>query len=75
MLRDYTPDEYWKLTSAEKQKLWQLRNTRKTPGIGPTRQDRDFIQIQEELHDKFQMQHTHVVTAIGGRRGRVVEDE
>jgi hypothetical protein len=40
VLRDYTPDKYQKSTPAEKQKLWQLRNPRKSPGTEPTRRDR-----------------------------------
>ena len=39
-VRDYSPDEYKRLTPAEKAKLWQLRNPNKTPGTGPTRRDR-----------------------------------
>jgi hypothetical protein len=38
--KDYSPDEYKRLTPAEKAKLWQLRNPNKTPGTGPTRRDR-----------------------------------
>jgi hypothetical protein len=38
--RDYSPDDYKRLTPAEKAKLWQLRNPNKTPGTGPTRRDR-----------------------------------
>jgi hypothetical protein len=38
-IRDYSPDEYKRLTPAEKAKLWQLRNPNKTPGTGPTRRD------------------------------------
>ncbi len=40
-VRDYSPDEYKRLTPAEKAKLWQLRNPNKTPGTGPTRRDRN----------------------------------
>ncbi len=40
-VRDYSPDEYKRLTPAEKAKLWQLRNPNKTPGTGPTRGDRN----------------------------------
>ena len=39
--RDYSTDEYKRLTSAKKVKLWQLRNPNRTPGTGPTRRDRD----------------------------------
>ena len=39
--RDYSPDEYKRLTPAEKAKLWQLRNPNRTPGTGPTRRDRN----------------------------------
>jgi len=39
--RDYSKDEYNRLTPAEKAKLWQLWNPNKTPGTGPTRRDRD----------------------------------
>jgi hypothetical protein len=39
--RDYSGDEYKRLSPAEKAKLWQLRNPNKTPGTGPTRRDRD----------------------------------
>ena len=38
--RDYPPDDYKRLTPAEKARLWQLRNPNKTPGTGPTRRDR-----------------------------------
>jgi hypothetical protein len=38
--RDYAPDDYKRLTPAEKARLWQLRNPNKTPGTGPTRRDR-----------------------------------
>ncbi len=38
-IRDYSPDEYKRLTPAEKAKLWQLRNPNKTPGTGPTKRD------------------------------------
>jgi hypothetical protein len=37
----YSDKEYKKLTPAEKQKLWQLRNAGKTPRTGPTRHDHD----------------------------------
>jgi hypothetical protein len=36
-LRYYSNVKFNQMTSAEKQKLWQLRNARKTPGTGPTR--------------------------------------
>jgi hypothetical protein len=39
--RDYSPDEYKRLTPAKKAKLWQLCNPNKTPGTGPTRRDRN----------------------------------
>jgi len=39
--RDYSKNEYNRLTPAEKAKLWQLRNPNKTPGTGPARRDRD----------------------------------
>jgi len=39
--KDYSKDEYNRLTPAEKAKLWQLRNPNRTPGTGPTRRDRD----------------------------------
>jgi hypothetical protein len=38
--RHYSDAEFDRLTPAEKQKLWQLRNVGKTPGTGPTRHDR-----------------------------------
>jgi hypothetical protein len=38
--RHYLDAEFDQLTPAEKQKLWQLRNARKTPRTGPTRGDR-----------------------------------
>jgi hypothetical protein len=38
--RHYSKAEFDQLTPAEKQKLWQLRNVGKTPGIRPTRHDR-----------------------------------
>jgi hypothetical protein len=38
--RHYSDAEWTRLTPAEKQKIWQLRNTSKTPGTGPTRRDR-----------------------------------
>jgi hypothetical protein len=41
VLRDYSPDEYWRLTPVEKQKLWQFRNPGKTPATTPTRKDQD----------------------------------
>ncbi len=37
--RHYSDAEFDRLTPAEKQKLWQLRNGGKTPGTGPTRHD------------------------------------
>jgi hypothetical protein len=37
--RHYSDAEFDRLTPAEKQKLWQLRNVGKTPGTGPTRHD------------------------------------
>ncbi len=37
--RHYSDVEFDRLTPAEKQKLWQLRNVGKTPGTGPTRRD------------------------------------
>ncbi len=40
-VRDYSPDEYKRLTPAKKAKLRQLRNPNKTPGTGPTRRDRN----------------------------------
>jgi hypothetical protein len=39
--RDYSADEYKRLNPAEKTKLWQLRNSNRTPGTGPTRRDHD----------------------------------
>ncbi len=38
--RHYLDAEWTKLTPAEKQKIWQLRNPGKTPGTGPIRRDR-----------------------------------
>jgi hypothetical protein len=38
--RHYSDAEFDRLTPAEKQKLWQLRNVSKTQGTGPTRHDR-----------------------------------
>ncbi len=38
--RHYSDTEWTRLTPAEKQKIWQLRNPGKTPGTGPTRHDR-----------------------------------
>ena len=38
--RDYSKKEYKALTSIQKMKLWMLRNPGKTPGQGPTRQDK-----------------------------------
>ncbi len=38
--RHYSDAKFNQLTPAEKQKLWQLRNVRKTPGTGPNRRDR-----------------------------------
>ncbi len=38
--RHYADAKFDQLTPAEKQKLWQLRNSGKTPGTGPTRRDR-----------------------------------
>ncbi len=35
----YSDAEFDRLTTAEKQELWQLRNVGKTPGTGPTRRD------------------------------------
>jgi hypothetical protein len=37
--RQYSDAEWTQLTPAEKQKIWQLRNSGKTPGTGPTRRD------------------------------------
>ena len=39
--RDYSTDEYKRLTAAKKAKLWQLWNPNRTPGTGPIRCDRD----------------------------------
>ncbi len=36
----YSDAKFDRLTPAEKQKLWQLRNVGKTPGTGPPRHDR-----------------------------------
>ena len=41
--RDYSTDEYKRLTPAKKAKLCQLRNPNRTPGTGPTRRDRDLF--------------------------------
>jgi hypothetical protein len=38
--RHYSDAKFDRLTPAEKQNLWQLRNVGKTPGTGPTRRDR-----------------------------------
>jgi hypothetical protein len=38
--KDYSNEEYARLTPTEKHKLWMLRNPGKTPGTGPTRQSR-----------------------------------
>jgi hypothetical protein len=38
--RHYSDAEWTRLTPAEKQKIWQLRNPSKTPETGPTRRDR-----------------------------------
>jgi hypothetical protein len=38
--RHYSDTKFYRLTPAEKQKLWQLRNIGKTPGTGPTQCDR-----------------------------------
>ncbi len=38
--RHYSDAKFDRLTPAEKQKLWQLRNVNKTPGTGSTRCDR-----------------------------------
>ena len=38
--RDYSPEEYKKLTPLQKQKLYQLRNPGKQLGTGPSRQSR-----------------------------------
>ncbi len=35
--KDYTDDEYKKLTAVQKQKLWVMCNKDKEPGTGPTR--------------------------------------
>ncbi len=35
--REYTDDEYKKLTAVQKQKLWVMRNKDKEPGTGPAR--------------------------------------
>jgi hypothetical protein len=35
--KDYTDDEYKKLTAVQKQKLWVMRNKDKEPGTGPAR--------------------------------------
>ena len=37
---DYSKKEYKALTPIQKMKLWMLRNPGKTPGQGPTRQDK-----------------------------------
>ena len=38
--RDYTNEEYKRLTPVQKQKLWMLCNPDQTPGTGPTRHRR-----------------------------------
>ena len=38
--REYSREEYKALTPIQKMKLWMLRNPGKTPGQGPTRQDK-----------------------------------
>jgi hypothetical protein len=38
--RHYSDAKFDRLTPAEKQKLWQLRNVGKTPRTGPTRRNR-----------------------------------
>ena len=38
--KDYTTEEYNRLTPVQKQKLWMLRNPDQTPGTGPTRHRR-----------------------------------
>jgi hypothetical protein len=38
--KHYSDAKFDRLTPAEKQKLWQLRNVGKTPRTGPTRHDR-----------------------------------
>jgi hypothetical protein len=35
--KDYSDEEYARLTPTQKHKLWTLRNPNKTPGTGPTR--------------------------------------
>jgi hypothetical protein len=35
--KEYTDDEYKKLTAVQKQKLWVMRNKDKEPGTGPAR--------------------------------------
>jgi hypothetical protein len=35
--REYTDDEYKRLTAVQKQKLWVMRNKDKEPGTGPAR--------------------------------------
>jgi hypothetical protein len=41
--KDYPPEEYKRLTPAQKQKLWMLRHPDRTPGTGPTRHSRGSL--------------------------------
>jgi hypothetical protein len=43
--RKYSADEYKRLTPLQQQKLWILRNPGKTPGQGPTRQEKDKASV------------------------------
>ncbi len=62
--KDYSKKEYKKLTPLQKMKLWILRNPGKTPGQGPTRQDKG---------DRASVESTS--TASTGKRAREDNDD
>ena len=41
--KDYSDEEYARLTPTQKHKLWMLHNPGKTPGTGPTRHSRGAL--------------------------------
>ena len=60
-LRKYTKAEYKCLTPLQQMKLWMLRHPGRTPGQGPTRQDR------REKSDRSSAAST---TSLSGKRSR-----
>ncbi len=62
--RHYSDAEFDRLTPAEKQKLWQLRNAGKTPGTGPIRHN----------HKRAVTSTSTLSTSSGGSSKHQMED-